>query len=456
MTQDTTTSEAAEDAAALAAPEAPAAAPEAPFPEATASEASEATAPEADPNLTAGGYRLPANWLARIVLIWGGYAVSAFAGSAASYACIWYVTETTGSPLALALLYVLAFLPVGLLSPFGGVLADKLNRKAIIITCDAILAASGIAFALWTLTAGPSLLTVSLYCASWGLTSAFRGPAFNATMPLLVPARHLMRINSLDTMLGSISMIAAPALGILLYTTFGLQACILAGGVGALAAVVTMLLAKLPQVERAAEQLGAWSSLKEGAVALADQRGLLVLVVVVSLGMFAYGPIDSLLPLMVSTHFGGDGFAASLLAAVMGLGMLVGAVTLMALNPSRKLPLVIIVAAVIVGAGTIAGGCMPEGGYWGFVGCIGVLAIACAWFGAPLMTLLQKGIAEDKLGRVMGLYTAMSGLAIPVGTALGGVLAEGLGTPAFFVVDGVFILLLAVVTALSPSVRKLM
>ena len=49
----------------------------------------------------------------------------------------------------MAFLYVLAFLPMGLLSPFGGVVADKRNRKAIIIICDAILAASGIAIAAW-------------------------------------------------------------------------------------------------------------------------------------------------------------------------------------------------------------------------------------------------------------------------------------------------------------------
>ena len=60
-------------------------------------------APEKDNDLTAGGHELPRDWLARIVLIWGGYAVSMFAGNAASYAGIWYVTETTGSPGILAL-----------------------------------------------------------------------------------------------------------------------------------------------------------------------------------------------------------------------------------------------------------------------------------------------------------------------------------------------------------------
>lgn len=109
----------------------------------------------------------------------------------------------------------------------------------------------------------------------------------------------------------------------------------------------------------------------------------------------------------------------------------------------------------MVGAGAFAGGCMPQEGYWGFVVCIGILAVACAWFNAPLMTLLQKRIPEEKLGRVMGLFTAMTGLAIPVGTALGGALAESIGTPLFFCVDGIFIIALGTATVLPKSVRAL-
>lgn len=421
------------------------------------SEGGTASAPSTTPapsNATAGGHALPSNWLARVAFIWSGYAVSAFLGNAASYSGIWFVTESTESPLALAALYVLAFLPMGILSPLGGVIADKYNRKAIIVTCDSFLAAAGIAVAIWIALAGPSYAAVALYCAAWGIVSGFRAPAFNATMPLLVPERHLMRINSMDTLLGSISMIAAPALGILLYTSFGLQASIVAGGLGALAAACAMLLAKLPHIEPE-QNSGALQSLKEGASALASNRGLLILTIAVSLGMLAYGPIDSLLPLMVSAHFHGDGFAASLVSAVMGTGMLAGAVVLMAANPKRGLPRIIFFAAIIVGTGAFASGCMPENGYWGFVACIGVLAIACAWFNAPLMTLLQKGIPEEKLGRVMGLFTAMNGLSIPVGTALGGVIAEGVGTPLFFCIDGAFIIALGIATILPKCVRAL-
>ena len=139
----------------------------------------------------------------------------------------------------------------------------------------------------------------------------------------------------------------------------------------------------------------------------------------------------------------------------MGAGMLVGALLLMAVNPTRKLARVIVLASLVVGAAAFASGLIPASGYWWFVGCIGVLAIACAWFNAPLMTLLQNNIGPDKLGRVMGLLTAMNGLAIPVGTALGGVIAELTGTPMFFCIDGACIIALGLAIALPKSVRQL-
>ena len=405
-------------------------------------------------DLTAGGHPLPKNWLVRVVLIWSGYALSAIAGNAVSYSGVWYITETTGSPMALSLMYVLAFLPMGLLAPLGGVLADRHSRKKIIVACDAVMAVSGAVVATVMVLFGPSYAAVIAMTAVWGFMSAFRAPAFNATMPLLVPERHLMRINGLDAVLGSVSMIAAPPLGILLYTSLGLHACVILGCVGSVAAVTTMLLAKVPRVttDRTA---GPLQSMREGARTLAQARGLLVLVITVSLGMMAYGPVDSLLPLMVSTRFGGDGFAASLVAAVMGAGMMVGSLVLMAVNPKRGLARIINVAAFVFGGFTVLAGLIPEGGYWLFVACVGVMAIVCAWFNAPLMTLLQRGIVEEKLGRVMGLFNSLVGLAVPIGTALGCAVAELVGTPLFFCIDGALVVMLAVALLMSKSVREL-
>ena len=82
---------------------------------------------------SATGRELPKHWLAIIAVIWSGQAVSMFTSYAASFAAIWYVTESTGSALALSFLSICAYLPQGLLSPFGGVLAD--DRFDLVVMC---------------------------------------------------------------------------------------------------------------------------------------------------------------------------------------------------------------------------------------------------------------------------------------------------------------------------------
>lgn len=286
---------------------------------------------------------------------------------------------------------------------------------------------------------------------------AFRAPAFNAAMPQIVPEHQLMRINMLDNLLGSISMIAAPALGILLYTTLGFQSVMFLDTIGALAAAAAMFAVHIPTLS-AAEQTresGVLVNLREGWQALASNRGLLFLVLGITVGMMAYGPIDSLLPLMVATTFSGNGFMAALVSGVFGVGMLVGALVLLAHGDKGYLAHIIIGAACIVGLVCAASGLLSGDLFPAFVVLMGIMAIGCAGFNGPLMTLLQKNIAPEKLGRVMGLNSAIIGLSIPVGTALGGILAESIGVAAFFTVDGLIIVALAVFLIFAPGVRAL-
>lgn len=417
-------------------------------------------APDIDNNrgpvAAVGGRRLPRRWLAAVIAVWAGFAFTSFASMAANYAAVWYVTETTGSPLALAIVYVCAFLPVGLLAPLGGVVADRFNRKAVIIVCDLFIAAMALAMGAAIAIGHVSFPLVLVMATACGVAQAFRTPSFNATMPLLVPEKHLLRVNALDNLLSSISMICAPALGIFLYTTLGFQAVMFVDVAGALLSVLAMLAASVPTiVAHDVVNQSALQNVKSGWRELSAAKGLPVVVLCVVLGMMAYGPLDSILPLMVSSHFNGNGYMASLVTAVFGIGMLAGSAALMVRGGSTWLARIIAVAALVVGLATMVAGMLPTGMFTVFVIAIGVMAMACAGFNGPLMTLMQKNVDEEKLGRVMGLLSAFMGLGIPLGTAIGGAVAQGIGVTSFFVADGAVILTLGAALLLMPSVRAL-
>ena len=169
--------------------------------------------------LSAAGQPLPKRWLAIIVTIWAGQAVSMVTSYAAGYAAVWYVTETTGSALALAIAAICAYLPQGLLSPFGGVIADKYNRKTVMIVADLGIGVVSLVLGFIILMGHVTFGLILFMVVVRSLGQAFHGPAMMAAMPLLVPEKHLLRINTLDQLLMSVASVGAPAFGIFLYTT---------------------------------------------------------------------------------------------------------------------------------------------------------------------------------------------------------------------------------------------
>ena len=375
---------------------------------------------------------------------------------AAGYAVVWYVTESTGSALVLAVMNICVMLPIGLLSPFGGIVADKHNRKMIMIVADGAIGLISLIAGFIILAGDVSLVLLILVCVARAVGQAFHSPAMMATMPMLVPDKHLLRINTLDQLLASIAGIGAPAFGIFLYTTMGFSSVMFLDFIGALFAIAGLALAKVPTViDETATQQHVIANLRDGFRAVAASRGLLLLIVMVTIGMMIFGPLSAVFPLMTYEHFSGDGYMASLVEAAFGIGMLVGSGILMAWGGGKRLAGLIAVAAVIVGATTAACGLLPPTGFVAFVVLVAVMAMACAWFNGPTMTLTQRNVPDEKMGRAMGLLNAAMGLATPIGIAIGGVAAELMGVAPFFVVDGIACLVLGLVAYIPKSIRAL-
>ena len=135
--------------------------------------------------------------------------------------------------------------------------------------------------------------------------------------------------------------------------------------------------------------------------------------------------------------------------------MIAGSIVLMAWGGGKRLAGLIAVAALIVGVTTTACGFLAPTMFWTFVVLCAVMALACAWFNGPLITLIQRNVPEEKTGRALGLAMAAMGLASPIGIAIGGVAAETMGVAAFFVVDGLVCIVLGLTVYLFKSVRAL-
>lgn len=395
-----------------------------------------------------------------------------FTSYAASFAAIWYVTESTGSALALSFLSICAYLPQGLLSPFGGILADRLNRKYLIILADSICGLASFVLGLIILFGQVSFAAIVIMVIIRSAAQAFHYPALMALMPMLVPEKHLLRINTLDQLLLSVSGMAAPVLGIFFYTVLGFHSVMFLDFAGALIACAGMLLAKIPSTKHASLSSNTQSNndtfndstsvknhaladLKEGWIALKRVRGLFVLIILITLGMVCFSPMSSLYPLMTFDYFQGDGYMASIAEATFAAGLLIGSSILMVWGGGKKLTRLIAIACISFGLLCSVSGLISPNMFWIFAILCAGMGLVSAWFNGPMMTLIQRNTTEETMGRVIGLVNTGIALAGPIGIAAGGIFAEFMGVAPFFVVDGILCAFIGILIAAFKSVRKL-
>jgi DHA3 family macrolide efflux protein-like MFS transporter len=398
---------------------------------------------------------LPANWKSVIVVIWSGQAFSIFSTIAASFAAMWYITENTGSPLLLAFGSIAALLPVGVLSPLGGVVADRFDRRWVMVTADATVGAISLLLGLVVLLGRVELPLLLLALAARSAAQAFHAPAMTALMPLMVPERALVRINALDQMLVSISSMGGPVLGIFLYTSIGFEAVLFLDALGAAIACVCLVLASVPSTgQKAGERQRIGASMLSGLRFVRADGALSRLLLLCTCAMLLFMPLGSLYPLMTYEWFGGNGYHASLVEAVYGIGLIVGSALLLIWGGGQRLMPIVLVSGVIIGLVIVGIGLLQPNQFVLFVVLTGIMSAGVGSFNAPVLPMIQRRVPQEMLGRVTSLFITISTLASPIGLLIAGVGAERTGLSPWFLVTGLLLCLLQLVAILSRRLRS--
>lgn len=407
---------------------------------------------------SAGG--VPEHWVRRVAVIWAGQALSVLSTVAASFAAVWYITTQTGSPLVLSLAGIATLLPVGLLSPLGGVAADRFSRKRLMMLADGAAGLCSLTLAAIVFLSGASIPLLLALLALRAAAQAFHSPALAAAMPQLVPQEQVMRVNALDQCVTSVSGIAGPALGILLYNLFGFCAVLLLDAACAAFACLCLALVSFPAAARSEQAApgvrGVLLDLRGGLQLVFGDRSLRTLMLLVTASMLLFMPLAVLSPMMTYEVFNGSGYQASLVEAVYGAALLAGSAVVMVWGGAgkRKAPL-IVGAGIVMGAALMACGFLREGMFPAYVALIGVTAAMVGVYNSPILPLVLARVPQEGSGRAMSMFLTVSSLASPVGLALSGAVTEQLGVPLWFAICGGLLLLVHLLAWALPSVRAL-
>ena len=187
------------------------------------------------------------NWKKTFYTIWTGQAFSQLSSSILQFAIVWYLTDKTKSGMILSLAMLVGYLPQGLLGPFIGVYIDHLNRKMIMAVSDLAIAGVSLFLGVTALGGEPKIWLILLVMLARAIGTAFHNPTLQAITPQLVPKEELTKCAGYTQSLQSVSQILSPALAAVLYSAWDLSAIIFLDVIGAIIAVVFLLICKIPK-----------------------------------------------------------------------------------------------------------------------------------------------------------------------------------------------------------------
>lgn len=404
------------------------------------------------------------NWKRKFFLLWSGQAVSIFTSSVIHMAIVWYLTDTTGSAAILSLATMVGFLPQAILGPFIGVLIDRYNRKTIMILSDIFIAMVTMILIIAGFVGEPPiwLIMVILFLRSVG--STFHNPSIQAVTPLIVPKDNLTACAGYSQTFESVSLIFSPAISAILYGVLDINIILFVDIIGAIFAVITTSLVKIPSLEKTetpsienAETIKKTDILreaKEGFTALRSVPGMLSLMFISVLYAMIYFPIGTLYPLITMSYFGGSVGDSSLIEISSSIGVLLGSLALGRIGNKLNKIGAIKKSIAGMGIGLIATGLLPVSGLKAFFVLAFLMGITIPFYHGVLSSIYQTNISPVYLGRVFSLTSSVRMIAMPLGLILSGTFAEIIGVNIWYLISGILSVVIAIVCALLPSLRK--
>jgi DHA3 family macrolide efflux protein-like MFS transporter len=398
------------------------------------------------------------NWARPFFTIWTGQALSLLGSQLVSFALIWWLTKTTGSGTILATATLVGLLPQVLLGPIAGTLVDRWNRRIIMIVADSVIAMATVALAVLFALGEAQIAHVYVLMFIRSLAGGFHWPAMSASTSLMVPKEHLSRIQGFNQMLqGGLNIAAAPVAALLL-EFMPLQG-ILAIDVGtAIIAILPLLFIAIPQPERKMAvdspdgKTSVWQDFRSGLSYMASWPGLIMIGIMATIINFVLTPASTLLPLMVTKHFGGDAIQFAGLESIWGIGMLIGGLLLGAWGGFKRRVYTSMIGLLGIGAGSLILGFVPSTAYWLAVVAMFLLGFFNPITNGPLMAALQATVEPEMQGRIFTLISSAAAAMSPLGLILAGPLADAYGVQTWFIIGGVVTVIMGVSGFFIPAV----
>jgi MFS transporter, DHA3 family, macrolide efflux protein len=401
-----------------------------------------------------------ANWKPRFFTIFGGQALSLFGSSLVQFALVWYLTQQTGSATILATATLVAMLPQVILGPFVGTLVDRWNRRVVMIVADASIALATLVLAGLFLLDLVQLWHIYTILLVRSLGGAFHWPAMQASTSLMVPKEQLARVAGMNQTLQGLVAIVAPPTGAVLISLLPTQGVLMIDVVTALLAVVPLLFIAIPQPVReqtlqGGEETSYWQDLREGFRYVAAWPGLLAIMLLAVLINFLLTPALSLMPLLVTKHFGLGAIELGLTDSLFGIGMILGGVLLGVWGGFKKRIVTSMTGIIGLGLGIVLTGLAPANMFWLALAGMAISGFMSPITNGPLFALLQSTVKPEMQGRVMSLISSAAIAMTPLSLAVAGPVSDLIGIRTWYIFGGICCVLMGAGAFFVPALMNI-
>lgn len=384
-----------------------------------------------------------------------GKGVSIFGSSIYSFAIGLFVLKMTGSALNYATTLMLSIIPMILISPLAGVLADRLPKKWLVVGMDV---ANGTLFLLLYLYSAENTLSLGIIYSTTILLNIFTtffGIGMESAKPNLVTREKLVKLNASGKLIDSSSSILAPMLGGVVFAMFNIRAFILINGISFILSAFTECFIDYDfnqsKTDAQAHQKrdnrkGFVSELGEGWKTFVGSKLMMDLFFIfVSLNFVLGFSVNVPGPYIINALLGLSSQAFGLINAIFPIGLIIGTLTverLMKRVAYKKLLIAmnafIAVLAMAVGIPSIDHGLQLSSAIYVvyFSALYFMMGVAIAYVDVPLMTLIQDEVPREKLGRVLSIIMSLVKIVLPVALLLSGALISMLPVLAITIIGG--------------------
>jgi predicted MFS family arabinose efflux permease len=366
-------------------------------------------------------------------LMWLGACTSQIGTFVQQFAQSWLVYDMTKDPFYLGLDLFLGQTPIILFSLLGGVFADRVDRRKLLLmsqyiqmTCAFILTAL-----FYTHTVHVwHILTLSFFV---GCGQSMGGPAYSALLPSLVKPEDLSNALSLNGIQFNLARIVGPTIGGLAYTALGATWCFGLNGVSYIAVIISLYMINVRFVP-AKSSVRIWTSMKEGFQFIRQREGLEPLVALAFLMTLLGFTMVGFLPVFAREVFAGGPKTYQLLLICSGGGAVTGGFIVAAVprpkRQGRAVLLIITVLGVLIASFALS--------RWLPLSCILIFVAGMATMGSAvlMLTTVQLLVADEMRGRVISVYNVAFRGGMPMGSLVLGRLIPLFGVSPTVAVAG--------------------